>query len=201
MEQPLYYSVEEYLRIDDADPDVRHEYRDGEIIAMAGADFPHVLINANLIRHAGNWLAGTPCLALATDMRVRAVRARRYCYPDVAVVCGTPEFDPPDRQVTLTNPRVVIEVLSSSTEWSDRGEKFTRYREMASLQEYLLVAQDRPQVEPFSRMPDGAWKIGQVVTGLDGVVRVASLGIDLPMAEIYERVTFPPAVPPDAQPD
>ena len=194
------YTAEEYLAIDDA-ADGRYEFRDGEILAMSGAIFPHVLITSNLGRHVGNRLAGTPCVALTVDMRVRAVRNRRYSYPDVSVVCGVPQFDPPDRQVTLVNPQIVFEVLSESTEVSDRGEKFTRYRQMASLQEYVLVAQDRPQVEPFYRQPDGGWLIGQVVHGLDGLLRLRSLGVDLPLSDVYERVTFPPLPPEPDQPD
>ena len=194
------YTVEEYLAIDDA-AEGRYEYRDGEIIAMAGAGYQHIRISGNLIRHLGNRLAGSPCEALSSDLRVRAVRNRRYCYPDVTVVCGEPQFDPPDRQVTLVNPQVVFEVLSPSTELSERGEKFTRYRQADSLQEYLLVAQDRPRVEPFYRQPEGGGMIGQVVDGLDGVVRLRSLNVELSLSDIYERVTFPPLPPEPDQPD
>jgi Uma2 family endonuclease len=194
------YTVAEYVAIDEAS-EIKYEFRDGEIIAMSGALFEHVQISSNLNRHLGNRLAGTLCQALNSDLRVRALRNRRYCYPDVTVVCGPPAFDPPDRRVTVVNPRVVFEVLSESTEASDRGEKFTRYRQAESLLEYVLVAQDRPQVEPFYLGTDGVWSIGQVIDGLDGVVHLRSLGIDLPLAEIYERVTFPPLPPEPDQPD
>ncbi len=194
------YTVEEYIALDDG-AEGRFEFRDGEILAMSGAGFPHVQITGNVNRLLGNRLAGTPCQPLMLDMRVRAVRRRRYCYPDVSVVCGEPRFDPPDRQVTLVNPQVIFEVLLPGTELSDRGEKFTRYREMESLKEYLLVAQDRPRVEPFYRQADGGWGIGEVVDGLAGVVRLRSLAVELPLSDIYERVTFPPLPPEPDQPD
>jgi Uma2 family endonuclease len=200
VESTRKYTVEEYLAIDEAS-EIKYEYRDGEIIAMSGALFEHIQISCNLIRHLGNRLAGTPCQPLNSDLRVRALRNRRYCYPDVTVVCGPPAFDPPDKRVTVVNPKVVFEVLSPSTELNDRGEKFTRYRQAESLQEYLLVAQNRPQVEPFYLGANGVWSIGQVIDGLDGVVHLGSLGIDLPLAEIYERVTFSPVPPEPDQPD
>ncbi len=194
------YAVAEYLAIDEAS-DTKYEYRDGEVIAMAGATVPHVQIAGNLNRDLGNRLAGTPCQALISDMRVRAVRNGRYCCPDATAIGGEPRFDPPDRRATPVNPQVVFEVLSPSTESSDRGEKFTRYRQAGSLQEYVLLAQDRPQVEPFSLGPDGGWSIGQVIAGLDGVVHLRSLAIELPLSDIYERVAFPPVPPEPEQPD
>ena len=194
------YTVEEYLALDDA-AEGRFEFRDGEIIDMSGAVYPHVQITGNLYHHLRSRLAGGRCRPLMSDMRVRAVRNRRYCYPDVSVVCGEPQFDPPDRQVTLVNPQAVFEVLSPSTELSDRGEKFTRYRQMESLQEYLLVAQDRPRVEPFYRQADGGWAIGQVVDGFDGLLLLRSLPVELPLTEIYELVTLPPLPPEPEQPD
>ncbi len=204
MQEPINtdrrYTVAEYLAIDE-DSDVRYEYRDGELLAMAGAEFEHVQVSINLAGELRNRLAGTPCQPLNSDMRVRAARNRRYCYPDVAVVCGTPLFDPPNRRVTVVNPTVVFEVLSRSTELSDRGEKFTRYRLMESLQQYFLVWPDRPLVEPFYRQADGGWGIGHHVEGLGGALPIRSLNVELPLAEIYARVTFPPLPPAPDQPD
>ncbi len=190
------YTVEEYLRLEAAAAD-RHEYRDGEILAMGGAATTHVRLSTNLTRRLAERLEGTGCEVLGSDQRVRA-RQTRYCYPDLTVACQPLIYDPPDGEVVLINPRVVIEILSPSTESSDRGEKFTSYRELASLQEYLLVAQDRPRVEPFYCKADGEWTIGKVVEGLEAVLRVRCLGIEIPLGQIYAGVTFPP--PPPAAP-
>ena len=194
------YTVAEYLAIDEAS-ELKYEYRDGELLAMSGAQWEHVQISCNLVRRLGNLLDGTPCQPINSDARVRALRNRRYCYPDTAVVCGPPQFDPPGRRVTVVNPIVVFEVLSPSTESSDRGEKFTRYRQMESLQEYFLVAQDRPRVEPFYRQANGGWGIGHHVEGLDATLAIRSLNVELQLAYIYDRVIFPPLPPEPEQPD
>ncbi len=188
------YTVDEYFALDE-DADERHEFRDGEVLNMPGGTYEHEVIVANLIRHLGNRLDGSPCRVRGSNLRVRADRTR-YSYPDLSIVCGPPAFDPPrPTSATLANPRVLIEVLSPSTAADDRGEKFTRYRRIASLQEYLLVWQDRPQVEPFYRQPDGVWGIGQTVEGLDAVLTLASVGVELPLAEVYADVAFPPPSP------
>ena len=191
------YTVQEYLRLEDA-ADERHEFRDGEILDMPGNVTTHVRIATNLTRRLAERLDGTDCEVLGSDQRVRADRSR-YCYPDLTVACHPLEYDPPAGEVVLTNPRVLVEILSPSTELADRGEKFTRYRNNASFEEYLLVAQDRPRVEPFRRRPDGEWTIGQIVDGLDAVLQVRCLGVDLPLAQVYAGVTFPPAAA-DAEP-
>ena len=188
------YTVSEYLAFEAAASE-RHEYRDGEIIAMAGAVTTHNRITRNLTRRLDEKLDGSDCEVLGSDQRVRA-RRTRYCYPDLIVACSPLVFDPPDGEVILTNPRVLIEVLSPSTESDDRGEKFDDYRHLESFEEYLLVAQHRPRVEPFYREPDGEWMIGRTVHGLDGVLHIRCLGIDVPLAQVYARVTFPPAAPP-----
>ena len=186
------YTVDEYLDLEEA-AEERHEFRNGEILDMPGGTYAHELVVTNLIYRLSERLIRSPCRVLGSNLRVRADRSR-YTYPDLSVVCGEPVFDPPrPTSATLANPRVLIEVLSPSTESGDRGEKFNRYRQIASLQEYLLVSQDRPQVEPFHRQPNGMWGIGQTVEGLDGVVSLPSLGIELPLAQVYADVTFPPA--------
>ena len=134
---------------------------------------------------------GQPCELYPVDMRVRIPATGLYTYPDVVVVCGEPQFED-DHVDTLLNPIVLIEVLSPSTERSDRGEKFTRYRMLESLQEYVLVSQDKPQVECFFRQPDGGWLL-MPYSGLDAVAKLRSLDVELPLSEIYAGVTFPSA--------
>src|SRR5450755_1942635 len=115
-EQPRRYTVEEYLRLEHESPE-KHEYRDGEIIAMAGGTYEHSLIIANIIGELRGRLKGTPCRVNESNLRVRVARTVRYSYPDLAVVCGEPQFDPKDvNRTTVTNPRLVVEVISESTE-------------------------------------------------------------------------------------
>ena len=194
------FTVEEYFRIE-RDSTEKHEYRDGEIVSMAGGTVAHSRIIANCIQTLGNRLRGGPCAPFESNLRVRIARRTLYSYPDVPVICGPPELDPDDtRGETVTNPRLVVEVLSPSTESYDRRTKFDRYRQLESFREYVLVSQDMPRVETFFRHDDGTW-VFAVATGPDAVIRLSSLGIDLPLAEVYAGVEFPPPPPDPAQPD
>jgi len=162
-------SVEEYLALDRAAE--RHsECHDGEM-------FPERL-------------DGTPCRVAGT-LRVR-VNPSKFVYPDVLVYCGKPDTTD-DHIDTLTNPKVIVEILSPSTEDYDYGKKFVAYRAMASVEEYLLISQDKPRVEVFRRMPDQRWVL-TTFEGLDAVVAVESLGISIAMIELYNGVEFPTAV-------
>jgi Uma2 family endonuclease len=189
-EKPRRYTIEDYFRIA-RDSTERLEYIDGEIVAMAGGTYNHSLIVANFGGELRNKLKGKPCRALESNLRVGIVRAGRYTYPDIPVVCGPPQFDPRDAE-TIVNPRVLIEVLSPSTERSDRGEKFNRYRLLESLQEYILVSQDKPLVECFLRQSDGGWLLMHFA-GMEAIAKLRSLEVELPLAEIYAGVEFPPA--------
>ena len=144
-----YYTPEEYLALE-RKAEYKSEYINGEIYAMSGASRAHILITVNLTRELSTQLRGRPCEVYASDMRVKVSPTGMYTYPDVAAVCGEARFE--DGQVdTLTNPSVIIEVLSPSTEAYDRGEKFAHYRKLQSLAEYVLVAQDKMRVEHFAR--------------------------------------------------
>lgn len=185
------YTVAEYLDREEDSLD-KHEYRDGEILLMAGASPNHGLIAANTIRAFGNRLTGKPCRIYDSSVRVRIPRTVLYTYPDATVFCGELRTDPNDAKgETATNPRVIIEVLSPSTEAYDRGEKFTRYRMLDSMEEYLLISQTNASVESFYRQPDGTWLLTPVA-GLEASVRLRSLGMEIPLAEIYSDVQFPP---------
>lgn len=190
---PKRYSVAEYLAMEAAATE-RHEYRDGEVLDMAGATSNHNRITRNLSRRLDEQLGGKPCEVFGENQRVRARRAR-YCYPDLTIACAPLAYDPPDGDVVLTNPRVIFEVLSPSTEADDRGEKFDDYRRLESFEEYLLVAQHRPRVEAFYRKGDGEWVIAKTVEGLDAAVRIRCLGIEMSLEQIYARVAFPPLPP------
>jgi Uma2 family endonuclease len=195
------YTVEEYLRFEAESPE-RHEYHDGEIVAvgellaMAGGSLNHSLIIANVIRELGNRLRGTPCRVFDSSLRIRIPRKTLYAYPDVSVVCGPTAFDP-DRSLgeTILNPRLIVEVLSPGTEAYDRGKKFARYGEIDSFQEYVLVSQDTMFVETFFRQADSTWQFRNF-SGSDGVARLRSVGADLSLAEVYAGVEFESDSPP-----
>jgi Uma2 family endonuclease len=184
------YTIAEYLELEREALD-RHEYHDGEILAMSGGSVEQSIISANIMGEMRNALKGKPCRVADSNLRVRISRQGRYVYPDALVFCGPPQFDPQDDQRhTLLNPRVIIEVLSPSTEAYDRGEKFAHYRQIESFEEYVLIAQDKPNVESWLRQPDGAWSIA-THTAMDGAAAVRCLGVTIPLAEIYAGVEWP----------
>ncbi len=178
---------EEYLRRE-RQAQTKSEYLRGEILAFAGASRVHNRIVFNTGGLLYNALREHPCEAYITDMRVRIAEAGAYFYPDVVVVCGQPQFLD-EHQDTLLNPVLIVEVLSPSTEAFDRGEKSFYYRQLGSLREYLLVSQDRVRIERYVRQPDGEWSLHDY-TDLGQVVRLESLGVEIPIAQIYEGVDF-----------
>jgi Uma2 family endonuclease len=192
------YSIAEYVQFEQ-EATQKHEYRNGEIIAMAGGSYNHGVIAANTIQQIGNKLSGKPCRVVTSDVRIRIARTPLYTYPDASVVCGAPvpDVDDPSGQA-ITNPRVIFEVLSPSSEVYDRGEKFTRYRQLDSLQEYVLIGQNSPSVETYFRQADGTW-LFSAANDPAARIRLRSLQIELSLAELYAGVEFPPvsdALPP-----
>jgi Uma2 family endonuclease len=185
------HSVEDYFRLE-RDSSVRHEYHEGEILAMAGNSPEHSLIASNLIGELHTRLKGKPCRVYESNLRIRAGKISRYVYPDLSVVCGPLQYDPADaKRETVMNPRVIIEILSPTTEAYDRGEKFDHYRQLASLEEYVLVWQHTPRIDTLTRQPGGTWQLASV-TAMDAVVGLQSLGLELPLSEVYADVEFPP---------
>jgi Uma2 family endonuclease len=183
-----YLTAEEYLALERAARD-KSEYLDGQMVAMPGASYAHNLITANFIYAIRTQLRGSPCKVLGGDMRILAPVTGLYTYPDVIVLRGEPDLT--DKYFdTLTNPTVIIEVLSPSTEAYDRGKKFQQYRTVDSLREYLLVSQDRPSVEQFIRQDNGEQWILTVVTDLAAGVVLPSIGCQLALADIYDQVRF-----------
>jgi Uma2 family endonuclease len=192
--RPRRYTISEYLAYERKAAE-RHEYRDGQIIAMAGQTYNHAVIAANLFGELGHALKGMPCRAADSSVRVRVPTTPLYTYADITIVCAEAQFDPQDPSGhTLVNPRVIIEILSPSTEAYDRGEKFSRYRRLESLEEYVLVSQDTPSVETFFRQGDGGWLL-MAFSGLDATVRIRCLDVEVPLNEIYTNVKFPPPPP------
>jgi Uma2 family endonuclease len=181
-------SPQEYLARE-RQADFRSEFYRGEMFAMSGASWEHTLIKDNLAREAGNQLKNGPCRALTSDLRVKVNATGLYTYPDIVVVCEEPRFE--DKvQDTLLNPRAIVEVLSDSTEKYDRGTKFGHYRQVPSIQEYVLVAQDRPLVERYIRQPDDSWLL-TAFTDLDQTFAFGTIPARVSLADIYAGVEFP----------
>lgn len=180
---------QEYLEIERSSP-VKHEFYAGRMYAMAGASVTHNLIAGNLFGTLYAQLGGSECVPFVSDLRVKVDTVGSYVYPDVVVACGALQCED-HHEDTLLNPKVVIEVLSPSTEAYDRGEKFRQYREIESLQEYVLVSQEDYLVEHFSRADDGRWMLTDA-RGLDGRIELLSLGCELPLSRIYARVEITP---------
>lgn len=179
-------TAEEYLALDRA-AELRSEFLDGEIIAMSGGSARHSRLQMNLGLEIQLALRGTPCEAFNSDLRVR-VSSRMYTYPDLSVVCGKLMLAD-QRQDILLNPTVVFEVLSPTTEHYDRGVKFQHYREVESLQDYILVAQDQVRIEQYTRGESNTWTLRDHQLASD-VLRITSIGVSLPLAAIYDRIEF-----------
>ena len=179
-----YITPQEYLALE-RKAAYKSEYLDGHIIAMSGASFKHSLIISNISGELHLQFKGRGCSVHTNDMRVRPNPRDSYFYPDVVVVCGEPQFED-EVFDTLLNPIVIVEVLSSSTEAYDRGEKFRRYQQLASLKEYVLVSQDKVWVE-HHRRHGAQWILSHYRT-LEEVLLLPSIGCEMPLSDIYARV-------------
>ena len=181
-----YLTPEEYIAAE-RKATLKSEYLSGEIIAMSEASDTHNLITMNTSTGLYNQLIERRCRVYASDMRVGISAGVSYFYPDIAVTCYKPRFED-DVFDTLINPQVVIEVLSDSTANYDRGEKFRRYRQLKSLQEYLLISQDQVYVEHYLRQ--GKQWILSEFSALENVLPLASIGAELSLNQIYRFVEF-----------
>ncbi|MBI2481433.1 MAG: Uma2 family endonuclease [Planctomycetia bacterium] len=181
-----FISPDEYLKIERAS-EFRHEYYNGEMFAKSGSSRAHNLIAGNI--SAGFWdqFAGRDCEVYQSNMRVMADKKGIYAYPDVVTACD-PQFEDEEFD-TLINPRVIVEVLSKSTENYDRGTKFEMYRRIASLQDYVLVATDKMHIEHFQKQPDGRW----ILEEFDSPERTLAFETSnciLTVADVYTKVSF-----------
>jgi Uma2 family endonuclease len=185
-----YLTPQEYLALERR-AERKSEYLRGEMFAMTGASREHNLIAANVSRELGQQLRERPCEVYQAGMRVKVSVTGLYAYPDVTVECGEPQFE--DAEVdTLLNPTVLVEVLSPSTADYDRGGKATHYRSLPSLQEYILISQDRALVEHYARQGPDQWLLTERHS-LDDTLVLKSIHCRLPLTEIYLKVRFPAA--------
>ncbi len=183
-----FYTPQEYLEIERR-AETRSEYDRGVIISMAGASLEHNIISANISRHIGIQLENSHCFIVSNDMRVRIPKCDKYYYPDGVVICGEAELEYSGFD-TLLNPKLIIEILSESTEKIDRHEKFDCYETLESVSDYVLISQSEPRIEHFSRLSDGAWRL-DIARGLEDILNLDSIGCRLSLADIYARITFP----------
>jgi len=182
-----YLTPEEYLALE-RKAETKSEYFNGEMFEMAGANRKHNLISGNILSQLTHQLKKTACETYASTMRLRILTIGLYTYPDIVAVCDKPEFEDDDED-TLLNPALIIEVLSDATESYDRGKKFSYYRSVESLTEYLLVAQDECRIEQFVKQADGRWLLSEA-DSLDGSLQLASVPCVLLLKEVYDRIAF-----------
>ena len=183
----------EYLAFD-ADSDFRVEYADGQVYMMAGASNNHILITGNIFGYLFNQLLDSNCRIVQSEMRLKIQKKNKksvYRYPDVMVTCGKPNYIEDAPAATLTNPTILFEVLSSSMEIVDTIQKVEEYRQINSVQDYLIVAQSEVRVMHYQRQiqPKRQW-IYTDFTGLDEKIALPSIGCTLSLSEIYRRVEF-----------
>lgn len=191
MAQPIHHAVfsfEEYI-LREQETELKHEWLDGQIIAMAGGTAEHARLTAELGFLLRSLLDPKRCRVFSTDLRIRVSATGLATYPDITIVCGAPAFDPADAN-TVVNPTILVEVLSSSTEAYDRGEKWSHYRRIPSLQAYVLVDQLRPRVEMYERTDDGFL---HRMTEAGQSLRIPGLNGELSVDALYAETLISPA--------
>jgi Uma2 family endonuclease len=181
------YTLEDYLSVEEMSA-VRHEFLNGEIFAMAGGTPEHAALSAAAVVVLGRRLEGRPCRPYSADLRIRVVATGLATYADAAVICGDPIRDPAS-PTHVTNPIVIVEVLSKSTEAYDRGEKREHYQQIASLREYVLVAQDKREIEVYARPTGGIWQ--RSVHRAAETVVLPSIGLQFTVDELYNAAGVP----------
>ena len=181
------YTVAEYLALEEQ-AKYRSEYRDGKIVSLAGGSYRHSRICSNVITSLSILLSEGKCEVLNSDLKLELSKNQNYVYPDAMVICDKPEFVE-NRTDIIKNPTLIVEVLSDSTEQFDRGKKFFKYRQLASLKEYVLVNQYEYLVEVFTKESEGKW-ILQTYEGVEAVANLYSIDKQVSVAEFYAKVDF-----------
>ncbi len=176
---------EEYLQLEAAS-DLKHEYIDGKVYAMAGATDTHVTIAGNIFALLLSHLRGSGCRVFISDMKVKIEAKNRFFYPDVMVTCETQDRE---NSTYKQFPCLIIEVLSDSTEAFDRGDKFADYQSLSSLQEYVLINSRKARIECFRRTPEGLWLL-QFYELVDNQFELTTVEFSAKIAEVYEQVEF-----------
>ncbi len=178
-------SPEEYLAME-RQAQEKSEFVDGEMFLMAGATEEHNAISSNLVIELGIQFKKRPCKVYSSDMRVNVSIQGDYVYPDVVALCEAPQFSD-EHKDNLMNPALVVEVLSESSEIYDRGRKFELYRQLPSVQEYLLVAQDRCHIEQYQRQANGQWLLSEF-KAMEAELVLTSVNVTLRVEDVYDKV-------------
>ena len=177
-----FFTAADYLDWEAAQLD-RHEYIDGEVFAMAGAEDRHVTVTMNLAFALRQHLSGSPCRTYMSDMRLHVAAANSYFYPDVLLTCSALDLASP---MVKTEPKLIAEVLSPSTAACDRGLKFSHYRRIASLEEYVVIDLDTRSTDCFRKRDDGLWVLHPFARG--EAVSLASMALELSAAQLFAEV-------------
>ena len=183
------HTLAEYATFENA-AETKHEYENGKILAMSGGTLIHAIIGSAIGSEISRSIEAKKltCKTLSSDARVYIESIGAIVYPDASVFCGKPEMSTIDKNA-ITNPVLVVEVLSKSTESYDRSGKFSKYRQLDSFREYVLISQDEPVVESYYREENDTWRITRI-EGLDQTITFASLGLEISLARLYRDVDF-----------
>jgi Uma2 family endonuclease len=184
------YTLEEYFALEHAS-EAKYEYWQGEVYAMSSASPAHVQIQINLITLLRSQLRGRPCRIFSSDMRLKVPSLPPYRYPDLSALCGEPIFELIGGLEVLTNPTLIVEILSPTTEAFDRGDKFTHYKSIPSFIEYVLIAQHRPYIGQYVKQSPEVWSYRECNDLLTSLY-IPSLECQLVLEELYQDVTFEP---------
>ncbi len=187
--EPLRMSETEYLAFAD-EQEIKYEFRNGRVYAMSGGSVRHGAITMNIGTHLNNLIGERNCTVLSSDVRVQHATMRTYRYPDISVFCGDPVYSE-GRTDIITNPVLLVEVLSPESALRDYNEKLEEYTSIETLQAYLIVSQDRPKVALYRRNAAGEW-VYEFVNGLESEIAVPLLGekLQFSLAQIYRRIQF-----------
>lgn len=188
------YTLEEYFELERTSEE-RWEYFNGEVFCMSGVSPNHSRIERNAIIALSIKLGSRSCEVFTADMRIKVPAAPPYRYADLSVLCDEPVFEKIGGVEALTNPVIIVEILSASTEAYDRGDKFTNYKSITSLREYLLVAQHRPHITHYLRQAGEKWEYEEV-NNLSAIISLPSLDCTLALSEVYRNVEFEPLTHP-----
>jgi len=185
---PKYFTLEEYLALERSS-DARYEYLDGQILLMSGGSLEHQLIADNVHNSLTYHLRDRNCRVIGMNIQIKVPAAPPYRYADGSVVCGEINREHFQGTDLITNPILLWEVLSRSTEVYDRGQKLEFYKSIPTLKEYLLIAQDRPRIEHYVRQSARKWDY-EDVQGLESMIELPSINCTLALSEVYKEIRF-----------
>jgi Uma2 family endonuclease len=181
------YTVEEYFALEEQ-VEEKHEYYHGEIIPMAGGSINHDRITGNIYSALNNAFFDRECEAFTSDMKLQIKVGDDYTYPDAMALCGKAQLVPPRKDV-ISNPTVIVEVLSKSTQKEDRTTKFDRYKEISSFQTYVVIAQKQVLIECYTRQPDNS-RQKEIYNDLAQSLKLPVVNVEIPLSRIYNKVDF-----------